>query len=65
MSYHDLSECTLTEDERKAEANRIVLMLVDVTGKNQHEHAFIQQMRKPCTEVSVTPLVWITHPQTK
>ncbi len=27
MSYHDLSECTLTADERCAEANRIIEML--------------------------------------
>lgn len=58
MSYHDLSECTLTDDERRAEATRIVLMLADVTGKSQHEHEFIQKMCRS-GPVSVKQLFWL------
>jgi thiol:disulfide interchange protein len=58
MSYHDLSECTLSDDERRAEATRIVLMLVDVTGKTEHEHQFIRKMSQPGT-VSVKQLFWL------
>lgn len=31
MSYHDLSSCTLTADERREEAERIVVMLINNT----------------------------------
>ena len=58
MSYHDLSESTLTDDERRAEATRIVLRLVDVTGKTQHEHDFIRKMSLP-GPVSVKQLFWL------
>lgn len=58
MSYHDLSECTLTEDERRAEATRIVLRLVDVSGKSQHEHDFIRKMSRS-GPVSVKQLFWL------
>lgn len=58
MSYHDLSGSTLTNDERRAEATRIVIMLVDVTGKAQHEHDFIRKMSQP-GPVSVKQLFWL------
>lgn len=58
MSYHDLSECTLDDNERRAEATRICMMLVDVTGKSQHEHEFIQKISRP-GPVSVKQLFWL------
>jgi thiol:disulfide interchange protein len=58
MSYHDLSECTLNDVERREEATRIVIMLVDVTGKSQHEHDFIRKMSRP-GPVSVKQLFWL------
>ena len=59
MSYHDLSECTLTDDERRAEANRILLLIVDAPGKSQHEVEFIEKVRKPWATVSVKQLFWL------
>ncbi len=58
MSYHSLSECTLDADERREEATRICIMLVDVTGMSQHEHDFIRQISRPIP-VSVRQLFWL------
>jgi hypothetical protein len=45
MGYHDLSECSLTEDERLAEAGRITNRLAgcqdELTNK---EREFVMQM---------------------
>lgn len=58
MSYHDLSGSALTDDERRAEATRIVLMLIDQTGMQQHEKKFINDIAKP-VPVSVKQLFWL------
>jgi Trp operon repressor len=58
MSYHDLSECTLTDDERRAEATRICIMIVDVNGKTQREVDFIRQISQS-GPVSVKQLFWL------
>ena len=60
MSYHDLSECTLTADERLAEAGRIVRIVTEnpVDNFTQREIDFIHQMDH-ATFVSVKQLFWL------
>ncbi len=60
MSYHDLSECTLTNDERAAEAQRITSRLIgncadELTPK---EREFVAQMDS-ADYVSVKQLFWL------
>lgn len=57
MSYHDLSECTLTAEERRLEADSIVDMLCheDMSDK---EREFIEKMGKGWP-VSVKQLFWL------
>jgi hypothetical protein len=60
MSYHDLSECTLTADERRAEADRIVKRLADETERmNPNEAKFIEQVGDGFSPVSVKQLFWL------
>ena len=58
MSYHSLSECTLTDDERRAEATRIVLRIIDISGKTQKEVDFIRNMSRN-VPVSVAQLFYL------
>lgn len=57
MSYHDLSECTLTPAERLEEAEKIIKILIDnnieLTPK---EESFVQGMQTSC---SVKQLFWL------
>ena len=57
MSYHDLSECTLSDDERWQEKNRLVRILEgeDLTPK---EREFVKQM-KSATLVSTKQLFYL------
>jgi len=59
MGYNDLSECTLTNDERVAEAQRITSRLAnceeDMTPK---EREFVSQMDS-AGYVSVKQLFWL------
>jgi hypothetical protein len=60
MGYNDLSECTLTSDERVAEKDRIVSRL---TGScqdelNPKEHEFVTKMES-ASYVSVKQLFWL------
>jgi len=60
MTYHDLSECTLTADERRAEATLICEMLTG-TEADMGEAAFrffikIKNLNEP---VSVKQLFWL------
>lgn len=60
MSYNDLSECTLTADERRAEANRVVARLADEGYRmNSNEAKFIEQMADGHLPVSVKQLFWL------
>jgi hypothetical protein len=44
MSYHDLSECTLSDDERYQEKNRIVGMLTGCEEVTYMERQFIDRI---------------------
>lgn len=59
MGYNDLSECTLTQDERVAEKDRIVSRLMriqdDLTPK---EREFVTKM-KNCNLVNVKQLFYL------
>lgn len=59
MGYSDLSECTLTQDERVAEKNRIIARLTeshpDMTPK---EREFVAKM-DDYNWVSVKQLFWL------
>jgi hypothetical protein len=60
VSYHDLSECTLTDDERRAEASRICGMLEGYwTQMNDVENGFVSRMSEPNARVSVKQLFWL------
>lgn len=59
MAYHDLSECSLTPDERLAEAGRIIeliAMLVDFKTLPTNECSLIENMQSSC---SVKQLFWL------
>jgi hypothetical protein len=59
MGYHDLSECSLTADERRAEADRLTVMI----GKFESELTAKQlQFVKQCRDgfpISVKQLFWL------
>lgn len=61
MSYHDLSESTLTADERRAEATRIVGMIGDQMVKEMHAHEakFVRQMEDDDVPVSTKQIFWL------
>lgn len=60
MGYHDLSTCTLTNDERVAEKDRITnrLSTIDDSQFTQSERRFINQIT-PENSVSVKQLFWL------
>ena len=61
MSYHDLSECTLSDNERLAEADTIVAMLdADnvVIKLSDKEYDFISKQRNS-VYCSVKQLFWL------
>ncbi len=60
MSYNDLSEITLTEDERIAEATRILKILDGEQAKHftQKELNFIDKMNDSAY-VTVKQLLWL------
>jgi hypothetical protein len=61
MSYHSLSECSLTDDERRAEATRILGMIGDQMRKEMqaHEAAFVRRKANLSEPVSVKELFWL------
>ena len=60
MSYHDLSECTLTADERQAEAMRIADMLTNSLSKmSQKEREFVLLMGSAHVNVSTKQIFWM------
>jgi hypothetical protein len=59
MSYHDLSECTLSLSERIQEALRLIKIIKDYTDKlTDKEREFVSKM---CTtqQISVKQLFWL------
>ena len=60
MSYHDLSECTLTPAERLEEAGKIINMLtaekVTYFKLSLKERSFIDSLQSAC---SVKQLFWL------
>ena len=57
MSYHDLSECTLTPAERLEEAGRIVEMLGSCMDElNENETKLVEGIESSC---SVKQLFWL------
>lgn len=60
MSYHDLSECTLDADERRAEATRICDIIADdLDSYAPHEQKFIVDISSYDRAVSVKQLFWL------
>lgn len=57
MSYNDLSQSTLTDDERWAEKNRLVKILEDA-GVNDSQRQFIEKMKRAAF-VSVKQLFYL------
>lgn len=59
MGYNDLSECTLTDDERVAEKDRIVSRLAGVQDwMTMKEREFVTKMESS-NVVSVKQLFWL------
>jgi hypothetical protein len=60
MSYHDLSECTLTADERLAEASKIcdILKCVPLEELSNVERDFLERMES-AQFCSVKQLFWL------
>ena len=62
MSYHDLSECTLSADERREEANAILEMFgigaLDTNDCSQVEKRFIFDIADG-RAISVKQLFWL------
>lgn len=60
MTYHDLSSCTLTADERREEADRLVIMILKEAEDQlePHEGQFVYQMEDG-GPVSVKQLFWL------
>ena len=59
MSYHYLSECTLTQDERVAEKDRILSRLTEIQDElTQKEREFVTKMND-YNWVSVKQLFWL------
>ena len=58
MSYHDLSECTLTNDERVAEKDKIINSLLNESRLTDNERRFILDI-STSDFVSVKQLFWL------
>ena len=60
MSYHDLSESTLSDDERSAERDRLVGMLLEVEHRMTNpEQSFVGSQRRATWPPSVKQLFWL------
>jgi hypothetical protein len=59
MGYNDLSECTLTQDERVAEKHRIVSRLTEIRAEmTRAESDFVTRIANG-NFVSVKQLYWL------
>jgi hypothetical protein len=60
MSYHDLSESTLSPEERQAEAMKIADMLMySLSSMTKKEKEFVLLMGSKGVSVSVKQLYWM------
>jgi hypothetical protein len=60
MSYHDLSESTLTPPERRLEATKIVSRISDCLDQmTSSERRFVESMGCDFAPVSVKQLFWL------
>jgi len=60
MSYHDLSECTLNDEERREEAKRIIEMLAPWENNlSKQENGFIRDRLFHNCNVTVKQLFWL------
>lgn len=59
MSYHDLSECTLTPDERLAEANRIIAMFEGYESELRSNEKDMMAKVEAFGNCSVKQLFWL------
>ncbi len=59
MGYHDLSECTLTPDERAAEAARILEMLEGYEDEFQPNEKSMMAQVESSGNCSVKQLFWL------
>jgi hypothetical protein len=59
MSYHDLSECTLTPDERSAEAGRIMEMLEGYEEEFRPNEKSMMAQVESTGNCSVKQLFWL------
>lgn len=59
MGYNDLSECTLTQDERVAEKDRIVSRMGEIRAEmTRNESDFVTRIAN-ASFVSVKQLFWL------
>ena len=59
MGYHDLSECTLTADERVEEADRIINMLEGYEGELKSNEQSMMASVESTGTCSVKQLFWL------
>lgn len=59
MSYHDLSECTLTPDERANEANRIIGMIEGFESELRPNEKQMMAMVESTGLCSIKQLFWM------
>ena len=59
MSYHDLSGCALDDDERRAEADRLTVLIGEVEDKlSATELSFVKRQRDGFP-VSIKQIFWL------
>lgn len=60
MTYHDLSECTLNADERRAEADKLCDIILDFAKDNltETEFKFLEYISDGGS-ISVKQLFWL------
>jgi hypothetical protein len=59
LSYHDLSECTLTPEERSAEADRIIEMLEGYESELRPNEKDMMARVEATGACSVKQLFWL------
>jgi hypothetical protein len=55
----DDSSCTLTPDERRAEATRLCALLKGIETMRSGEQSFVKQISDPWAAVSIKQLFWL------
>jgi hypothetical protein len=59
MGYHDLSQCSLTPDERLAEAERIIGMMEGYEGELRSNEISMMAQVESTSSCSVKQLFWL------